>query len=204
LTASEYDWTRLSEQESHAYLAPIIEGWLREASPRRVLDLGCGDGSLTARLAAAGSWTIDGVDFSTSGIARAQERYPDLAFRVHDIAKPLGTSDYDVVVSAEVIEHLLLPRALFHRATEALRPGGLLILTTPFHGYLKNVALAVTNSFDKHWHVHEDYGHVKFFSVASLTAMATECGFVVNAVHRVGRVPVLAKSMAVRMNRRSG
>ena len=75
---------------------------------------------------------------------------------------------FDTVLSAEVVEHLFLPRELFARAREALGDGGRLVVTTPYHGYAKNLALAVFGQFDQHWVPLSDYGHIKFFSKATL------------------------------------
>ena len=124
----------------------------------------------------------------------------------HDVNDPLPDDlrgQFDVVVSAEVIEHLLLPRELFQRAREALRPEGHIYFSTPFHGYWKNLALAVTNKYDHHWRPSWDYGHVKFFSMATLGAMAEECGFEVQGFDRIGRVPALAKTMILKARLRA-
>jgi 2-polyprenyl-6-hydroxyphenyl methylase/3-demethylubiquinone-9 3-methyltransferase len=68
-------------------------------------------------------------------------------------------------------------------------------MSTPYHGYWKNLALALTNKFDAHWHPLRDFGHVKFFSRATLSQLASEAGFSVTDFLRVGRIPVLACSM---------
>lgn len=48
----------------------------------------------------------------------------------------------------EVIEHLYSPRQFVRRPYTALRPGGILIVTTPYWGYLKNLLLVLTNRID--------------------------------------------------------
>jgi 2-polyprenyl-3-methyl-5-hydroxy-6-metoxy-1,4-benzoquinol methylase len=172
---------------------------LGDGAGKSLLDLGCGNGSLTARLADAG-FSVTGAEHSESGLVQARAAFPNVTFVAQDINQPFPANfhaSFDVVVAVEVIEHLWFPRALFQRAAEVLKPDGVLMITTPFHGYLKNLALAVTNKFDDHWHPYEDYGHVKFFSQKTLTAMAHEQGFRVTHFGRVGRVPVLAKSMIV-------
>jgi 2-polyprenyl-6-hydroxyphenyl methylase/3-demethylubiquinone-9 3-methyltransferase len=97
----------------------------------------------------------------------------------------------------EVIEHLLLPRLLLASAFQALRAGGVFVLSTPFHGYWKNLALAVTNKFDDHWHPLRDFGHVKFFSKKTLSNLFMEQGLQVDRILALGRVPPLARSMIV-------
>jgi len=104
---------------------------------------------------------------------------------------------FDAVVSLEVVEHLMQPRHLVARAYGALRPGGVLVMSTPYHGYLKNLALALTNGWDTHWHPLRDFGHVKFFSRKTLSQLVCEAGFSVRNFVRVGRIPPFACSMIV-------
>ena len=197
---NEYTWENAENEESHEYLYPVV---LRElehlGTGARVLDLGCGNGALTARLAEDG-FDVTGLDASCSGIEKAKETFPHGRFFQHDINDPLPDDlkgSFDVVVSLEVIEHLFFPRNLFIRSREALcSDEGMLILSTPYHGYLKNLTLALSNKFDQHWHPNVDFGHIKFFSVKTLKDLCEEMGFSVLRVHRVGRpLSWLAKSM---------
>ncbi len=203
-SSSEFEWEQAGDSEAHGYLLPPALKLLAADNARKVLDLGCGNGSITGLLASKG-FVVSGCDASSSGLAIAQASFPDVRFFHHDLAQPLGAEHaaaYDAVVSFEVIEHLLLPRILLRSASEALRPGGLFILSTPYHGYLKNLALALTNGFDKHWHPLRDFGHIKFFSKQTLLALFDECGFEVTTFLRVGRIPPLACSMVVAARKR--
>jgi 2-polyprenyl-3-methyl-5-hydroxy-6-metoxy-1,4-benzoquinol methylase len=199
LHAGEFVWNSPATTPAHHYLQPAVRAALQRTGARTVLDLGCGNGALTAALQREG-FAMTGMDVSESGIAIAARSFPDIAFAHADMATPLPDllrHTFDAVIAVEVIEHLLLPRLLFERAQEALRPGGIFIVTTPYHGYWKNLALALTNTFDTHWHPLRDFGHVKFFSRVTLTQLFTEQGFRVERCARVGRVPALAKSMVV-------
>jgi 2-polyprenyl-3-methyl-5-hydroxy-6-metoxy-1,4-benzoquinol methylase len=172
---------------------------LLKAGVKTVLDLGCGNGSATARLRAEG-YEVAGCDSSASALAFAQSAHPHLEFFQYDIDHPLPAHhrrSYDAVISLEVVEHLLQPRHLIETAMAALYPGGLLILSTPFHGYWKNLALALANGFDQHWHPLRDFGHIKFFSPKTLTALVRETGFAIEDCLRLGRVPPFACSMMV-------
>jgi 2-polyprenyl-6-hydroxyphenyl methylase/3-demethylubiquinone-9 3-methyltransferase len=199
-SASGYpEWTFSGEAENHHYLVPAVLHSLPDEKGLRLLDIGCGNGALSARLAQAGM-KVTGIDFTLSGIDRARGSFPDLEFAAHDITEPLPpelAGKFDVVVSAEVIEHLFLPRVLFARATEALVPGGTLIVTTPYHGYWKNLAIALTGRFDPHWVPLSDYGHIKFFSKDTLGTLARECGFEPVRWIRAGRIPPLAATMVM-------
>jgi 2-polyprenyl-3-methyl-5-hydroxy-6-metoxy-1,4-benzoquinol methylase len=69
-----------------------------------------------------------------------------------------------VAIATEVIEHLVRPRNLPRFAKQLLRPGGYLIISTPYHGYLKNLVLALSNKWDSHLTPLRDGGHIKLWS----------------------------------------
>jgi SAM-dependent methyltransferase len=199
LSASEFVWSQAGLSDVHEHVLPILVQWLRESGARHVLDVGSGNGALTSKLAQEG-FTVVGIDNSETGIEIASRNYPAVSFVRHGVESPLPDElrrEFDAVIAVEVIEHLLLPRQLFQRAREALKPGGRLIVTTPYHGYWKNLALALIGRFDDHWHPLRDFGHVKFFSVATLTQLFQEKYFRPTRLRRLGRVPMLAKSMIV-------
>lgn len=75
--------------------------------------------------------------------------------------------------------------------------GGKLIITTPYHGFLKNLDLSIFNKWDSHHTVDWDGGNIKFFSFKSLGALLNDNGFKVIKITGVGRVPYLWKSMVV-------
>ena len=69
------------------------------------------------------------------------------------------------------------------------------IISTPYHGYWKNLALAITGKMDAHFTALWDHGHIKFWSMKTLSELLYEAGFVNIRFERVGRIPPLAKSM---------
>ena len=164
-----------------------------------VCELGCGNGYLSGLLGELG-FEVLGVDASESGIEIAQEHYGgSAAFLCRAIgpglAAELGGERFDVVVSSEVIEHLYTPRDLLEVAFAVLRPGGLLVLTTPYHGYLKNLVIAALGKFDAHVNPLWDGGHIKFFSPRTLSALVAGSGFAEIEFAYFGRAPRLWKSM---------
>lgn len=193
----EFVWEDAAVPDAHKYLVSPTVKVLGQLGARTVLDLGCGNGAFSALLQSRNFFVV-GCDASESGIALARQAHPTVEFFEHDVSNPLPASfagAFDAVVSLEVVEHLLLPRHLIARAYSALRPGGVLIMSTPYHGYWKNLALALTNKFDAHWHPLRDFGHVKFFSRRTLSQLACETGFSVRDCMRVGRIPAFACSM---------
>jgi len=114
---------------------------------------------------------------------------------VYDPPQLLEESAFDAVVSTEVIEHLFSPAALPVFAKAVLKPGGYLIVTTPYHGWLKNVLIALTGKWDSHHTPLWEGGHIKFWSRRTLTTLLEENGFSVSQFLGAGRVFGLWKSM---------
>jgi 2-polyprenyl-6-hydroxyphenyl methylase/3-demethylubiquinone-9 3-methyltransferase len=104
----------------------------------------------------------------------------------------------DAILSTEVIEHLYDPRGFLRTAHELLKPGGTLVLSTPYHGYFKNLFLALTGKLDQHFTVLWDHGHIKFWSRKTLTQALEEAGFKEITFAGAGRLPWLWKSMVLR------
>lgn len=200
ISSSEFLWEAAGFAEFHRWVLPIVHRWLEEIKPSSILDIGCGNGAVTHWLSQRG-YRVIGLDSSESAIQIAKNAYPDITFIKADLNSPLDkdlVSRFDLVLCLDVIEHLLLPRQVFHRSREVLRPrGGYIILSTPYHGYLKNLLLALTNTFDRHWHPLRDYGHVKFFSKRTLRQLCEEQDFRILRFVTAGRIRPLAKSMVV-------
>ena len=162
----------------------------------RVIELGCGSGATAAMLTELG-FTVTGVDPSASGIRVATEAYPNIRFEERSAYEDLEIEfgEFDAVVSLEVVEHCHWPRLFAKCVFALLRPGGVAIISTPFHGYWKNLALALTGKFDAHWSPLWDGGHIKFWSEDTLRILLDEAGLVDVGFRRVGRLPPIAKSM---------
>lgn len=196
----DYGYGHDAGSHTHAYLSRHVIAALRQAGARTVLDLGCGNGSFTRALIREG-FDAYGCDASPSGIARASQLHPD-RFRVasayDDLRDVFGERRiYDAIVSVEVVEHLYAPRTFAARAHEALRPRGTFVLTTPYHGYLKNVALALSGKLDAHFTALWEGGHIKFWSPQSLSELLRREGFVDMRYSGAGRFPFLWKSMVM-------
>lgn len=171
-----------------------------ESAARRklsILEIGSGNGKLSGTLARSGHKVV-GVESSLSGVEISRAAYPDAEYThqsVYELSLPGRERAFDLVLSVEVIEHLFLPKELLRAAARYLRPGGTLILTTPYHGYLKNLLLSVCGRWDRHWAVEWDGGHIKYFSVRSLSRLLESEGYRNTRFYFAGRMPWLWKSM---------
>ena len=192
---------------AHDYLLPkvieILDTAAKGRVARRIFELGCGNGSVANELHKLG-FGVQGIDYSESGIRIAREQYPHLKLDVgsayDDLTGKYGK--FPFVLSLEVVEHLFFPRKFAKAAYDLLEEGGTVIVSTPYHGYWKNLALALTGKMDAHFTALWDWGHIKFWSVKTLTALLEEAGFENIRMYRVGRIPVLAKSMIVVAHKR--
>lgn len=157
---------------------------------RTLVDVGAGDGSLVADATDRG-YEASGLEISATAIAHAAATHPNARLIQHAVEQrpwPIAAGTADVVVSFEVIEHLLVPRDLASGAFAALRPAGHLALTTPYHGLVKNLALAIAG-FDRHF---DPIGeHIRFFTDRSLRRLLVEEGFEVERIVHYGRAPLI-------------
>lgn len=186
--------------EEHRCLLPAMAAELEalRVSPQRAFDLGCGNGAVADWLAGRG-FEVHGVDPSESGIASARRAFPHLDLRpgsaYDELAAEFG--QFPLVVSLEVVEHVYAPRKFAACVSDLLLPGGHALISTPYHGYLKNLALALTGRLDSHFTALWDHGHIKFWSRDTITTLLREAGLEVLRIRRVGRIPPLAKTMLV-------
>lgn len=182
------------------FIGPLLELSGRLQNKARVLDVGCGNGSTVGEFLALGCQVVD-IDLSEEGIERARRTYPAARFEClpadDRILKNLRCEPFDVVISTEVIEHLYEPRKFVAGCYAALKPAGRFIVSTPYHGYLKNLSIALLNGCDQHANPLADGGHIKFWSKRTLSALLLEFDFCHLQFRGAGRLPLLWKSMVM-------
>lgn len=196
---SEYKYSSDEPVWSNDYLWPPLLALLKRhaPAPRALFELGCGNGA-TARMLADHGYTVTAVDPSSSGIAVAKPYESErLRFEIGSTAEDLGArfGQFPVVISMEVIEHCPSARDFMTCFRSLLAPGGIGILSTPYHGYLKTLAVVASGRFDSHFDPLWEGGHLKFFTIRKLRALFDELGFTSYELHRIGRVPIFAKSV---------
>jgi 2-polyprenyl-6-hydroxyphenyl methylase/3-demethylubiquinone-9 3-methyltransferase len=191
-----YSYQDAAPTYANAYLWPALKNIVEahDWPDRRAFDLGCGNGATCKMLSSLG-FDAFGVDTSESGIAMAQANgvHARLGSAYDNLAGTYGT--FPLVVSLEVIEHCIDPRAFAKTFLSLIAPGGIGFLSTPYHGYLKNLALAVSGKMDRHFTALWDGGHIKFFSIKTLQELLKEAGAAELQILRIGRIPAFARSM---------
>ena len=119
-------------------LASGVVDWLAPKPGERILDLGCGDGVLTAELAAAGA-SVVGVDSSADFIKACSARGLDA--RLMDGHALTFSAEFDAVFSNAALHWMTEPQAVVAGVRRALKPGGRFVAEFGGHG---NVAAIVT------------------------------------------------------------
>ena len=197
---SGYRWESATLTPSHDYLLPALIAELEQfgltITSRRLFELGCGNGSV-ANVLSQLKWDVTGIDPSTEGISQANAQFPLLKLyegsAYDDLVGYYG--QFPIVTSLEVVEHVYFPRKYATTLFSLVEPGGFAIVSTPYHGYWKNLALSLSGKMDAHFTALWDHGHIKFWSVKTLGILLREAGFVDIRFERIGRMPFLAKSM---------
>jgi ubiquinone/menaquinone biosynthesis C-methylase UbiE len=174
---------------------------LGEAQPgERVLDVGCGAGRFVGALRDHGADAV-GVEVAEGALDRARRNVPgaDLRRVADDGSLPLEHRSVDLVWCSEVLEHVVDTAGLLVELRRVLRPQGRLLVTTPFHGRLKGVWIALSG-FERHFD--PAGGHVRFYTRASLAEQLERAGLPAR-VRAWGGPPLLRESLLARAVRAS-
>ena len=194
---ANYGWTN-DIPESSGYLLKAIREAISPLKPRSLLDMGCGNGSILRGLADLGA-KRSGCDADAQGLEIARHADPGATYLhtpiIPGVTPQVPGAPFQAIISTEVIEHLYAPDDLFTMAKAHANADTSLIITTPYHGWLKNVALSITGHWDYHHTPLWTGGHIKFWSRATLTALAERNGWRTTRFVGVGRAPYLWKSM---------
>lgn len=171
------------------------------ASGQRVLDVGCGEGWFTTELARAGAQPL-GIDVAEEPLRRARIRDPGLDLRRVDPdgGWPLGDAEFDAVWAGEVIEHVVDTARWLSEVRRVLRPGGTLLVTTPDHGPLRLLLLAVSaRRREAEFDPRSD--HLRFYTGRTLRALLEDFRFDDIRIRGIGGVPGARETLLARARR---
>jgi 2-polyprenyl-3-methyl-5-hydroxy-6-metoxy-1,4-benzoquinol methylase len=140
------------------------------------LDFGAGTGQLTRRLHRSGRFrAIAGADL----YPRAADLDPAIGWIEGDLNDPLPrpAGTFDLVVAAEVIEHLENPRAVCRELFRLLRPGGQVLLSTPNNESWRSLIALVVRGHFVHFGDSSYPAHITALTRLDLQRALTEAGF---------------------------
>lgn len=178
---SEYK-IKESEDSSHG----VILDWLRQMPASRVLDLGCSGGAFASRVRALGHH-VTGVD--SAELPHVRERCD--AFFQADLDKGIpdeviARGPFDVVICADVLEHLRRPEDLLAQLPRVLVPRGAVIASVPNFGHWYSRGRTALGLFDYDQRGILDHGHVRFFTRRSFERLTQRSGLTTLRRHTTG------------------
>ncbi len=182
---------------THNRLAGKMLLTLQSIGAKRILDIGCGNGIMAKFLIDHG-FEVVGLDPGSESVSNFRRLLPEVRIYqmdIYDDPSTMAEADFDAVISTEVIEHLFFPGKLLEFASAKLKPNGYLLVSTPYHGYVKNLFLSIFNKWDYHHSSLWDGGHIKFWSKSTLGRLFRENGFEVTTFIGCGRVSLLWNNM---------
>jgi trans-aconitate 2-methyltransferase len=151
ISIPKQNWDASLYQDKHAFVWQYGEDllqWLNPKPGELILDLGCGTGQLTAKIAEFGA-EVMGIDSAITMIEKARHNYPHLRFEVADarnfqIDKPL-----DAVFSNATLHWVKEADAAIASIYEALKPGGRFVAEFGGKGNIQSIVQALYKAFDK-------------------------------------------------------
>jgi SAM-dependent methyltransferase len=173
------NWDRWSDQKVYGpasrwlrWLVVQNLGYIDCSAIKRVIDVGCGQGEMTAMLAGLlPTAQVLGIDFSQTGIVIAQRKFalPNLIFEVDIDSSRLGIADYELTTCFEVLEHVDDWESLLQRICSASNRYVMLSYPT---GRMRRFEVAV--------------GHVRNFQRGAVEAFMKRAGFVAKNLFYAG------------------
>ena len=151
----ENAWNAKLYDTRHNFVTKYGEDVLELLQPQpgeRILDVGCGTGHLTAKIAESGA-TVLGLDSSDEMIATAREAYPQLAWSVADISsiEPetlLADGPFDAVFSNAALHWVSRAEAAVQAMSAVLRPGGRFVVEFGGHRHIEKVLRGLLDAME--------------------------------------------------------
>ena len=162
---------------SHGRILGLADGWPRSA---RILEIGTASGYLGRELRRLGFMNVAGVECDPAAADEARAHYQSFAVAdLEQLALPDEFQGFDVLICADVLEHLRDPPAQLRQLTRLLKPTARLVVSLP------NVAnLTVRLSLLAGRFTYRDRGlldrtHLRFFTRRTARALIEDAGYVI-------------------------
>jgi 2-polyprenyl-3-methyl-5-hydroxy-6-metoxy-1,4-benzoquinol methylase len=173
----KYTEVNMDQRRQHQILAGMVERiW-----PETILDVGCCNGEVSAFLGEVCHARVTGVDCDDEAVNEAVKVIEAYTYSLEDypLSKMcwVGHQTYDVIVFADVLEHLTQPLDILRDASKLLNDGGHVLVSVPNVQYFQVRLKMAFGSME-----YEDYGpldrtHLKFFGYKSARALVEEAGY---------------------------
>ncbi|MEM7716305.1 MAG: methyltransferase domain-containing protein [Cyanobacteria bacterium P01_A01_bin.68] len=193
-SVSNYDWNSTLYQDKHAFIWHYGENLLQLLNPQpkeQILDLGCGTGQLTAKIAEAGAEII-GIDSASEMIEKAQKNYPQLEFQVADAKNFQLPQPADAVFSNAVLHWIPQADEVIASIRESLKIGGRFIAEFGGKGNIESIVQALYEALEKIGFENPQNLNPWYFpSISEYAAKLEKQGFEVSYSHLFSRPTLL-------------
>jgi trans-aconitate methyltransferase len=138
-------WDPEQYEAHHAFVWELGQHLIDLLDPQRgerILDLGCGTGQLTYKIAERGAQVI-GLDASPEMIGQARQNYPQLHFVLQDAARMEFDSEFDAVFSNAALHWMLDASSVAKTVTRALRKEGRFVAEFGGKGNIRHIETAI-------------------------------------------------------------
>lgn len=177
---------RDAPNNAHAFALQMI------GRDKRVLELGCGAGHVTAALVEAGC-SVVGIEHDAAAAEVAAQIAEEVLVvdltRPHELTAALGDRRFDVVCCGDVLEHLPDPAGVLTVARRALRPGGTVVISLPNVAHIDVKLHLLQGRFDYRDNGLLDRTHLRFFTRDTIVGLLDEAGLELVELRRVVRPP---------------
>ena len=195
----DYNWQ--DDYSQTPYICKDLEKILKNTinlDAQTHLDVGCGNGAITKNISKFFKKST-GIDLSLEGINQANKNKDVNIDFLHLSLNSLIEKKilYDFVTTIEVIEHQYDPQLFLSQLSQVTKENGHILISTPYHGYFKNLVMSILGLMDRHFTVHWKHGHIKFFSIKTLKELILggDTNFEIVKVFFSGRFFPLSHSM---------
>lgn len=166
----------------------VVVAMCGRGNGRRLLDVGCARGHLAAALASTG-WNVTGIETDSADARAARSHGLHVIELSADEAFAELSETFDVIVFADVLEHMSDPLSVLKNALEVLAPGGRIIVSVPNVAHLTIRAQLLLGRFNYADRGIMDRTHLRFFTRRTLIELIEGAGLAMDRM-RVTPAPI--------------
>jgi trans-aconitate methyltransferase len=179
-TISQNQWDAELYDNQHSFVSKFGSNLVELLSPQPgeyILDLGCGTGHLTEKIASYGA-QVFGIDSAESMILKARSQYPKIKFEVADATNLQFTEEFDAVFSNAVLHWIKQPEKVITGIYQALKPGGRFVAEFGGKGNVQKIVAAIYNVMNAAGYSLEESVNIWYFpSIGEYGTLLEKQGF---------------------------
>lgn len=177
----------LAAQTAPAYVVQLV------GSSKRVLEVGCGPGSITKLLTQHGQCRVTALELDPEAITKAApycEAIMQADLNSAEWPQLLaGAERFDVLVAADVLEHLYDPWTTLRRMIPLINPNGYLVISLPHVGHAAVASCLINGDFEyRDWGL-LDRTHIRFFGLKNIKQLFDQADLKIIEVRYVVKPP---------------